>query len=206
MVHQRAILEQLEDAGCRGLALRLSTSGAAHHFPHVTINSLAGIAKMSDKGEVAGVRLVRDGTHGVGVNRTTRQRDQDGCPVAAVVRRVQREQSLSSPAAGLALVVRVAHRLPRGASAGLGVPGMQLGPLACYLHFRRRLLRHVVRRLLVVLVGGARVRAAHLLALPENARWLLLFADDLKAESTSARPQRAIIFVVVLLVVLGVPL
>ncbi len=54
-------------------------------------------------------------------------------------------------------------------------------------------------------LGGALIRAAHLLALPSDELWLRLLADDLKTESSSRRPLRAIIFVVVLLVVLGVP-
>ncbi len=205
-LHQRAILEQLEDAEDRGLALRLSAEEAAHHFPNLTINSLAGIAKMSDKGEVASVRLVMDGTHGVVVNRAIRQRDQDRCPVAADVRRVQREQSLSGPAVGLALDVREAHRLPRVHPLDWGFQGCRsdLTPdifvfvVGC---FGMSSAAYWWSRL-----GGALIRAAHLLALPSDELWLLLLADDLKAESTSRRPQRAIVFVVVLLVVLGVPL
>ncbi len=50
------------------------------------------------------------------------------------------------------------------------------------------------------------MRAIHLLADPSDELWLLLMADDLKAESTAVRPKVSVIFVVLVLVVLGVPL
>ncbi len=55
-------------------------------------------------------------------------------------------------------------------------------------------------------LGGSLIRAIHLLALPSDELWLLLMADDIKAESTSARPKISIIFVILILVILNVPL
>ncbi len=205
-LHDKAILQQLEEAVDRGLALRLSVEEAAFHFPNLTVNSLAGIAKVSEEGEVSSVRLVLDGTHGVVVNRAIRQRDQDRCPVAADVRRVQREQALSRPALGLALDVREAHRLPRvhpsdwehqGCRSSLS-PDLFIFTVGCFgvssaAYWWSRL-------------GGALVRAVHLLAQPEDELWLLLLADDLKTESTSRVPAVSIIFVVLVMSVLGVPL
>ncbi len=178
-IHDRAILTQLEEAVDRGLALRLSVEEAAFHFPNLTVNSLAGIAKISEEGEVSNVRLVLDGTHGVVVNRAIKQRDQDRCPVAADVRRVQREQALTRPALGLALDVREAHRLPRvhpgdwehqGCRSSLS-PDLFVFTVGCVgvssaAYWWSRL-------------GGALVRAVHLLAQPEDELWLLLLADDL---------------------------
>ncbi len=113
VVHDKAILEQLEDAVRREMAIRLTVEEALFHFPALTVNSLNAVAKLDEAGSVTSVRLVLDGTHGVVVNRAIRQRDQDRCPVASDVRRVQREQALTGPALGLALDVREAHRLPR---------------------------------------------------------------------------------------------
>ena len=52
-----------------------------------------------------------DGTHGVHVNRRIRVRDQDLCPVAADVKRVQRAQAESDACRALAIDVKEAHRL-----------------------------------------------------------------------------------------------
>ncbi len=205
-LHQRALLEQLVDAADRGLALRLSADEAAHYYPNLTINSLAGIAKMSDKGEVASVRLVMDGTHGVVVNRAIRQRDQDRCPVAADVRRVQREQALSGPAVGLALDVREAHRLPRIHPSDWGFQGCRSELSSDIFVFVVGCFGMSSAAYWWSRLGGALIRAAHLVALPSYELWLLLLADDLKAESTAPQPKRAVIFVVILLVLLGVPL
>ncbi len=205
-LHDKAILEQLEDAVERGMAVRLTVEEAAFHYPNATVNSLAGIAKISDEGQVSSVRLVLDGTHGVVVNRAIRQRDQDRCPVAADVRRVQREQARTRPARGLALDVREAHHLPRvhpldwehqGCRSSLS-PDLFLFTVGCFgvssaAYWWSRL-------------GGALIRAVHLLAQPEDELWLLLLADDVKTESTSNTPAVSIVFVIIILYVLGVPL
>ncbi len=141
------------------------------------------------------MRLVLDGTHGVVVNRAIRQRDQDRCPVAADVRRVQRAQAETRGAIGLALDVREAHRLPRVHPEDWGHQGCRstLSPdififtVGCFgissaAYWWSRL-------------GGALVRAIHLLAMPEDELWLLLMADYLKAESTAVRPAASIVFV-----------
>ncbi len=205
-LHDKAILLQLEDAVERQLAIRLTEEEAGFHFPELTVNSLAGIAKLDEHGDVSSVRLVLDGTHGVVLNRAIRQRDQDRCPVASDVRRVQREQSTSRGAWGLALDVREAHRLPRvhpldwthqGCRSSLSTD-LFVFTVGCFgvssaAYWWSRL-------------GGALVRAVHLLADPSDELWLLLMADDLKAESTSARPEISVLFVVLVLIVLGVPL
>ncbi len=48
IVHQHAILEQLQDAVDRRLALRLSVAEAAQRFPELTVNSLNAVAKLDD--------------------------------------------------------------------------------------------------------------------------------------------------------------
>ncbi len=205
-LHDRAILAQLEEAVDRGMALRLTVDEAAFFYPNLTVNSLAGIAKLSEEGEVTNVRLVLDGTHGVVVNRAIRQRDQDRCPVAADVRRVQREQSLTRRAVGLALDVREAHRLPRVHPSDWEHQG-------CRSNLTSDLFVFVVGCFGISSaaywwsrLGGALVRAVHLLSMPTDELWLLLLADDLKAESTSVAPELSIVFVILVLSVLGVPL
>ncbi len=206
VVHQEAIHEQLEDAVKRRLALRLTVAEAAQRFPDLTVNSLNAVAKVDDAGEITNVRLVLDGTHGVVVNRAIKQRDQDRCPVAGDVRRVQREQAQSRPALGLALDVKEAHRLPR-------IHPDDWRHLGCRSTLSSDLFIFVVGCFGVssaaywwARLGGALIRAVHLLSLPSDELWILLMADDVKAESTSANPKRAIVYVILILVVLGVPL
>ena len=50
------------------------------------------------------------------------------------------------------------------------------------------------------------MRSVHLATHPEDGIWALLMADDLKLESTAAEPEKAIIAVLLLWLVLGVAL
>ncbi len=195
-LHREAIMEQLLDSVDRGLALRMKPDEAEHHFPGLSINSLGGVAKLSDAGEVVGVRIVMDGTHGVVVNSAIRQRDQDRCPIASDVKRQQREQASTRPARGVALDVQEAHHLPR---------------------VHRSDWRHQCCRcdgcedVFIFTVGCFGISSAaywwsRLGGAPADAIWLLLMADDLKAESTSTSPSRSTIYVVLILLILGVPL
>ena len=54
---------------------------------------MGAVAKTDSAGVVTGLRIVMDGTHGVEVNSRIRVRDQDQCPIAADVKRVQRAQA-----------------------------------------------------------------------------------------------------------------
>ncbi len=206
IVHQDAIHEQLVDAVERQLALRLTVAEAARSYPDLTVNSLNAVAKLDDTGTVTNVRLVLDGTHGVVVNRAIKQRDQDRCPVAGDVRRVQREQSLSGPAVGLALDVREAHRLPRVHPEDWKFQGCRSSRSSDLFIFVVGCFGVSSAAYWWSRLGGALIRAVHLLSLPSDELWILLMADDIKAESTSANPKRAIIYVILILVVLGVPL
>ncbi len=206
IVHDAAILQQLEDAVQRGMAIRLTEEEASFHFPALTVNSLNAVAKVDEAGAVTSVRLVLDGTHGVVVNRAIRQRDQDRCPVASDVRRVQRAQAMTGPALGLALDVREAHRLPRVHPLDWPYQGCRSSLSSDVFIFTVGCFGISTAAYWWSRMGGALVRAAHLLSLPTDQLWLLLMADDLKCESTAERPHVPIIFVVLLLVVLGVPL
>ncbi len=206
IVHDKAILQQLEDAVRRDMAIRLTVEEASFHFPSLTVNSLNAVAKLDEAGSVSSVRLVLDGTHGVVVNRAIRQRDQDRCPVASDVRRVQREQALTGPALGLALDVREAHRLPRVHPLDWTHQGCRSSLSSDLFVFTVGCFGISTAAYWWSRMGGALVRAAHLLAQPSDQLWLLLMADDLKCESTAEQPHVPIVFVILLLVVLGVPL
>ncbi len=206
ILHESAILLQLEDAVARNMAIRLTVEEAAFHFPSLTVNSLNAVAKLDEAGAVSNVRLVLDGTHGVVVNRAIRQRDQDRCPIAPDVRRVQREQALTGPALGLALDVKEAHRLPRVHPSDWTFQGCRSSLSADLFVFTVGCFGISSAAYWWSRLGGALVRAVHLLAEPSDQLWLLLMADDLKCESTSDTPVVPILFVVILFVVLGVPL
>ncbi len=206
IVHDRAILLQLEDAVQRDMAIRLTVEEASFYFPSLTVNSLNAVAKLDDAGSVTSVRLVLDGTHGVVVNRAIRQRDQDRCPVASDVRRVQREQALTGPALGLALDVREAHRLPRVHPLDWQHQGCRSSLSTDLFVFTVGCFGISTAAYWWSRLGGALVRAAHLLAQPSDQLWLLLMADDLKCESTAEQPQIPIVFVILRFVVLGVPM
>ncbi len=97
----------------RGLAPRPSANEAAYYYPDLTVNSLTGIAKMSDIGEVASVPLVMDGIHGVVATRASASPTRTGVLSPQICGACAR-QALSGPAVRLALVVREAHRSPKG--------------------------------------------------------------------------------------------
>ncbi len=206
ILHRDAIHEQLLDAVDRRLAMRLPIAEAERSYPNLTVNSLNAVAKVDDSGAVTNVRLVMDGTHGVVVNRAIKQRDQDRCPVAGDVRRIQREQALSGPALGLALDVKEAHRLPRVHPDDWRHQGCR-SPLSTDVFifvvgcFGISSAAYWWARL-----GGALIRAIHLLSLPSDQLWILLMADDIKAESTADNPKREIAYIILILVILGVPL
>ena len=147
-----------------------------------------------------------DGTHGVDVNRRIRVRDQDLCPVAADVKRVQRAQADELACWGLAIDVKEAHRLPLIHRADWKFQACRArrdGPIYIYKCgvFGLSCIAYWWSR-----IGGALVRLTHLIAKPEDGLWLLLMADDLKAESTGERPKRSILFVILLWLAVGVPL
>ncbi len=206
VIHQKDILAQLVDASERNMALRLTPDEADYYFPNLTINSLGGVAKITESGEVASVRVVLDGTHGVVVNRAIRQRDQDRCPVAADVKRVQREQARTRPALGLALDVREAHRLPRVHEDDWAHQGCRSDASPDVFVFLVGCFGISSAAYWWSRLGGALIRAIHLLSEPSDELWMLLMADDLKAESTSASPATSVIYALLILLVMGVPL
>ncbi len=110
VLHKEEIHRQLIDHHHRGLSLKLSPS-EAFDVSSLSINSLGGVEKTHDDGRPPPVRVVMDATHGVRLNRAVRQLDRDRVPTALDVKRLQREQSLTGPALGLAVDAQEAHRL-----------------------------------------------------------------------------------------------
>ncbi len=198
-----AIEAQLLDHHQRGLADRVSESDAERLYPGIRVASLGAVEKVGSPGDV---RIVMDGSRGVDVNTSIRVRDQDRCPTAADVKRLQREQHATRRGLGLAVDVHEAHRLPRvhvddwrfqacQARAGGPVTVYKVGVfgIASIAYWWSRL-------------GGAAVRLLLYLADPGMELWAMLMADDIKVESTSSRPQHSLVWALLFLSVLGLPL
>ena len=199
------VAEQLEEHHTRGLCLRLTQEEAQSSYPNLTVASLGAIEKIADPQRAEDIRLLMDGTYGVGINTRIKVRDQDRCPTASDVKRIQRAQAQGTPPLGLALDVKEAHRLPpvhandwqyqacRASEDGpvyiykFGVFGFASSP-----YWWSRL-------------GGALLRAVHLTASPRAMLWILMMADDIMVESTGEQREAAIVWVIVMLCICGVP-
>ncbi len=206
---QRAeVRRQLDEHVEQGLAFRLSAGEAKARYPALQVASLGAVVKEDDAGQVTSVRLVLDGTNGIDLNRRIRQRDQDRCPTVADARRVQREQARYGRVRGLAVDFKGAHRLPmvhpedwrhqacraeEGDDADIYFYKCGVFGISSIAYYWSRL-------------GGAAVRAAHYVADPAAEMWLLLMADDLKVESTSPRPHRPIVSLLVFFTLLRLPI
>ena len=92
-LHADDIEKQVEEHVARGLAIKLTAEEAAKKCARLSVNSLGAVEKGDQQGSLFGVRIVMDGTHGVQVNKRIRVRDQDLCPIAVDVKRVQRAQA-----------------------------------------------------------------------------------------------------------------
>ena len=201
------IERQLEEAHEKKWALRLSPAEARERFPGLVVSSLGAVVK-SDQvtGDTISVRIVLDGTHRVSLNNNIRVRDQDRCPTAADVRRIQREQATHRRGVGLAADVKSAHRLPAVSPEDWHLQGCRAhteGPVYVFTVgvFGISSIAYWWARL-----GGAAMRAVHYVMDPEDEIWLLLMADDFKLESTCARPSLPILGTLLFLSVLGIPL
>ncbi len=206
---QRAeVRRQLDEHVQQGLAFRLKPDEARARYPSLQVASLGAVVKEDDSGQVKSVRLVMDGTNGIDVNRRIRQRDQDRCPTVADARRFQREQAHYRAVRGLAVDFQGAHRLPavhpadwkhqacraeEGEDADIYFYRCGVFGISSIAYYWSRL-------------GGAAVRAAHYVADPAAELWLLLMADDLKAESTSSRPAQSIVSLLIFFRLISLPI
>ncbi len=205
-VHQDLIAKQLREHVARGLAFEITPEEMRRKYPRGSVVSLGAVARIDSPESPDDIRIVMDGTHGVMLNNRIKPLDQDRCPTAGDVKRLQREQGTTSPAVGLAIDVKEAHRLPpvheedwhhqtcRATSSG---------PIVVYMFgvFGFASSAYWWARL-----GGALVRTLLRVAPRCAALWALLMADDLKLESTSTDAKRWIVWSIVLLRMLGVPL
>ncbi len=205
--HAELIHDQLEEHHRRGLALKLSPAEARSRFPNLTVMSLGAVAKVQEPSQPSDLRLLMDGTHGVAVNTRIKQRDQDRCPTAADVKRVQRAQGEeTNRPRGLALDAQEAHRIPPIHPLDWEHLGCQSSADSEIFIYKYGVFGVSSSAYWWARLGSAIVRAIHHIATPSMRLWILLMADDMKVESTSDEPERAILWVILLLSVLGLPL
>ena len=88
------VFEQFEEHHARGLGLRLTRVEAQSSYPSLTVASLGAIQKTADAQRAEDIRLLMDGTYGVGINPRIKVRNQNRCPTASDVKRVQRHKHL----------------------------------------------------------------------------------------------------------------
>ncbi len=200
------IERQLAECHDAGWAIRLSPEEAVAKFPGLIISSLGAVVKRDAGGQVQSVRMVLDGTHGVRINNSIRVRDQDRCPTAADLRRVQRAQGDYSAGLGLAADVKSAHRLPPVAPEDWHLQGCRARPGGDIFIFTVGVFGVSSIAYWWARLGGAAIRALHLLADVDDELWLLLMADDVLIQSTCPYPERPVLWVLLLLSVLGFPL
>ncbi len=202
------VKRQLDEHVDLGLAFRLRPEEARAKYPGLQVASLGAVVKEDDAGQVKSVRLVLDGTNGIDLNKRIRQRDQDRCPTVADARRFQREQSRYGAVRGLAVDFQAAHRLPAIHPADWKHQACRAeeGERADIYFYRCGVFGISSIAYWWSRIGGAAVRAAHYVADPAAELWLLLMADDLKAESTSPRPHHAIVALLIFFRILNLPI
>ncbi len=203
--HVSEIGRQLDECVDNGWAIKLSEAEAAGRFPKLVVSSLGAVVKHDAAGDVHSIRMVLDGTHGVNLNTQIRVRDQDRCPTAADIRRVQRAQARSTPGVGLAVDIKSAHRLPAVDPRDWHLQGCRArrgGDIFVFTVgvFGMSSIAYWWARL-----GGAMLRLLNLMTDPDDELWLLLMADDIKIDSTSSHPERAVVWVLWLVIILGFP-
>ncbi len=198
---EEEIERQLEQLVTLGKASRLTPEELHRRWPDAAVASLGAL---TSKGKV---RILYDGTHGANVNPRIRVRDKDRGPCTSDVKRVLRAQSQRGrPTVGLTVDVADAHRIIPVREADWRYQvcrarrGGDLYAIHCGL-FGISSAAYWWGRL-----AGAIVRLLHHISEPSMELWLLLVADDLKMESTARRPEEALLFVLWVLELLGVPL
>ncbi len=201
--HKDELKRQLEELVAAGLHLRLSPEEFKSRWPHGTVASLGAVTSLKD-GELS-VRLVFDGTHGVDVNRRIRVRDQERPPSAADAKAYLAAQAKRRRTTlGLAADAKSAHRTIMvseadwGHQAARAEDGNDVYVATCGT-FGTSSIAYWWNRL-----ASAAVRLTHYLADADDELWILLLADDFKIESSSSRPKRAVVFVLLLLNFLGI--
>ncbi len=205
IIHKEEVHRQLMDHHARGMAVRLSPAEALT-CKNLSVNSLGGVEKPREDGQPPGVRVVMDATHGVLVNRLARQRDQDRCPTAFDVKRVQRAQSQSGPLVGLAVDAQDAHRLVAVHPDDWALQGCRSDLTGEVFLYKVGCFGITTAAYWWSRLGGALVRALHLVLHPRDEIWALLMADDFKLESSGRRPARAVVKSIILLLILGLPI
>ncbi len=204
--HVDLIDRQLQDHVSRGLAFQVTAEEMKRLYPQGSIVSLGAVSKIDTPTTPDDIRIVMDGTHGVQLNKRIKPRDQDRCPTASDVKRLQREQGLTSPAVGLAVDVKEAHRLPPVHESDWQHQACRAKPDGPVIVYKFGVFGFASSAYWWARLGGALIRSLLRVAPPCAALWTLLMADDLKLESTAEQPKKWIVWAIMFLRMLGVPL
>ena len=200
------VLDVLQDQEKRGQVLRYSEREARELYPNLTVASLGAIRK-EKPGSVITARVLFDGTHGIAVNHRTRVRDQERAPIAADIKRIMREKSLTNePTFALTADVSEAHRQVPIDRQDWHLLGCQVRPgedvfvntvgtfgVASASYYWSRVASSVGRLCQYIPGGAART-------------WHLLVADDFHLEAGGPAYREALMVFFVLCSVAGIPL
>ena len=190
----------------RGQVLRLPEDVAKVRYPGLVIASLRANRKEKSDGSIT-ARVLHDGSNGIAVNKWTRVRDQERCPMASDLKRAMREKSKRGETTfALTADVKEAHRQIPIAEEDWRLLGCRVRPgtvvyintvgtfgissASCY--WSR--IGSVIGRLVQYIVGKS------------ATTWIMLVAEDFHLETSGAEYRTGLITFFVVCSLLGVPL
>ncbi len=199
--------KQLEDLVAQGKAGRATEAEILAAWPDAAVASLGALTQKKPDGSLK-VRALYDGTHGVNINPKIRVRDKDRGPATADIRCVLRQLAATGRRTiGVKADVKDAHReIPvRECDWKLQVCRARPPPSTCY-YFKVGVFGIASAAYWWGRLAACLVRLLHHVGEPALQAWILLVADDLKMESSAADPERSLLFLLWILVIVGVPL
>ncbi len=185
----------------------MSEAELRDRWPDAAVASLGAITKEQEDGTTK-VRMLYDGTSGVDVNTHIRVRDKDRGPATPDVKCILHQQARTGRRTiGITADVKDAHR---------SIPVREEDWKYQVCRARPSPSQHFFFKCGVFGIASAAywwgrlaaglLRALHHVGEPALEAWILLVADDFKIESTAADPERAVLFLLWLMVILDVPL
>ncbi len=207
VVHADEIERQLELLTAEGKFIRLTEDEARARWPSSTPASLGALEKTKDDGTVA-VRILYDGSQGVDINARIRQRDQESGPCAPDLKRVMRAQAELGTAVPRTLTVDIedAHRIVNVKPSDWQYQLCRARPGGLVYASTVGLFGIASISYLWGRLAGAALRGLHYVAARREELWVLLVADDFKADSTSADGDSALLFFAAYLTLMGFPI
>ena len=204
-----SLKEQLEEKVGKGQILKQSEEAAWSRWGNeLIVASLGAQEKTKSSDGSTSVRILYDGTHGVQVNKRIRVRDQDRCPTAVDIKRVQRQQALGSTSIfGLVADVAEAHNIVQVKESDWPKQSCQLEPGGEVYSWKVGTFGVASAAYWWSRMGGAVGRltmygTSALTAAP----WISLMADDFRLEAQGAGFAEGLLYMIWLFVILGVPL